>query len=715
MKTIFTVLLLTFGTTAGMYAVNLSNLSPGMKVAVATEARGESRASAGQTQYIGAFITVTPDADLSALERLGVKLGVKAGNIVTARIPLYAVTDVAATTGVEYVDAAGPVTPMLDKAKAATGIPYEMAGEDATPVPCTGKGVVLGVIDAGFDYIHEAFRDKNKKCRIARVWEQASSSPMFNAPEKFGYGIELTEASHLDYAQGDITGNSHGTHVTGIAAGSGEFRDGAYKGIAEDTEIVLVSMSSTTGDNANLSDAIAYIFDYAQAVGKPCVINMSLGAQSGPHDGTSPFDVIADNLAGPGRLLVGSAGNHGADKFHVSRALAPTDVLGTFIDFKSSVSHANIGGTVEVWGEPGMKYRMELVCYSQGKGEVVETLTVDMDASEAKAYSFSSNVSGPLTVAVDTNPNNDKLHAVIKSGIYSLRSRYYVGIRILPEMNGTVDIWADNIQLGLSDNDIEGYTGPSADDPTIAEIGGTASSVLTVGAYTTRDEYTVFGGTSTNNIGQKLGDICTFSSFGPTADGRQKPEITAPGCFIISAVSSHDNSGLLIIADVNENGTYRYGYMQGTSMASPFVAGVVATWLQLNPSLDPESLHEIATKTAVTDDYTAAGNPIRWGAGKINPRGGAVEVLKSCGVVPTFADGTNQGALISPSEVLFTCSGTAKIIVMDASGRTVSEAYRDVTEGDTFSLTRDVLGVDRGLYIVTVSTPLGSISGKVLL
>lgn len=52
-----------------------------------------------------------------------------------------------------------------------------------------------------------------------------------------------------------------------------------------------------------------YIYDYAESVRKPCVINMSLGSHIGPHDGTSTFDQVADNLQGPGKLFAGAAGN----------------------------------------------------------------------------------------------------------------------------------------------------------------------------------------------------------------------------------------------------------------------------------------------------------------------------------------------------------------------------------------------------------------------
>jgi len=714
------ILLPTFIAAAATAPVSAGNtvgakLSPACKIAM-TAAEQSRRCAPGQAQgYMRAFITVADNFDTALLNTLGVKTGVRAGNIVTARIPFEAMAKVTGLPGVEYVEASTEVMPMIDLARQEAGLPYEAQGPGAAPLPVTGKGVIVGVIDRGFDYTHEAFRDAAGNCRISRVWEQAGTSDTRPAPEKFGYGLEMSDAADIAAAGGDVSGNSHGTHVAGIASGSSPYRDGLYTGVAPDAEIVLVSMDATDGDNAKLADAMAYIFDYAEKAGKPCVINMSLGSQIGPHDGTSPFDKIADSLSGRGRLLVGSAGNHGNDKFHVSRTFTSADdaPLATFIDFKNSVNTANAGGVIDIWGDKGMKYSVELICYSKGKNAVTEALPLDMEADGAKEYLFAENITGPLTAAVETNPNNGKLHVMIKSGITSLRTRYYAGVKIVPQTAGTVDIWADNNKLGLTAHEINGYAEPGKEYSTIAEIGGTAASVLTVGAYTTRDEYTVAGSTDVSNIGQTLGDICTFSSFGPTADGRQKPEITAPGCFIISAVSSHDNGGTQILADYNEEGGHRYGYMQGTSMSAPFVAGIVAGWLQIDPTLDPIRLKKTVQDTARRDDYTNTGNPVCWGAGKINPREGAVNVLTT-GITDIYAD-KNAKPVIWPGEVVFPAPGRAEIIVSDMAGRIISATSAEVTAGERMPLTRGSLQALPGLYIVSIRTASGQTTAKVAL
>lgn len=692
-----------------------AKMSPAARIAFETaHSRRNLPALEAETPYVNAFVTVSDGFDMEALAGLGVRTGARAGDILTARIPCGSLPQVAELPGVVYIDVADKVTPMMDVAREEAGVPYEVSMSGRPEFTVTGNGVVVGVIDRGFDYTHEAFLGADGVCRISRVWEQAETSGEYPSPEPFGYGAEFTLPEEIAAAAGDIAGNSHGTHVAGIAAGNSAYRDGLYSGVAPGAEIVLVSMDVTEGDSSHLADAISYIFSYAEEAGKPCVINMSLGTQVGPHDGTSSFDRMADALSGGGRLLVGSAGNHGSDKFHVSGTFSGADdtPLGTFIDFKTAPGAGNTGGTVDIWGDPDLGYRVELVSYSGGKKAVDESLEVNMESADAVDYVFGRNVEGPLSVAVERNPVNGKLHVMIKSGVTSVRSRYYVGIRVIPETAGMVDIWADNIQLGLTDNDVDGYTCPDNTCSTIAEIGGTAESVLTVGAYTTRDKYSIAGSTDIMEIGQTAGDICSFSSSGPTADGRQKPEITAPGCFIISAVSSHDNSGSQILADVNEDGGYRYGYMQGTSMSAPFVTGVVAGWLEIDPTLDPERLKMVAAESARTDAYTASGSASVWGAGKINPEGGAVWLLAN-GLPDISEDGRDP--VILPGQIIFPAGGRAEVSVADVGGRTVRSVVTEVRDGETFGLTRQALNLEPGIYIVRASGKSGSVIAKVRL
>lgn len=673
---------------------------------LAPKARLQARATAADTR-VNAYITTTGDADWAALEALGVRTVVRLDSVATAIIPVSKLQAVAAVKGVSYIQTTSTVVPMLDLARTEAGADKVSAGTGLSQA-YTGAGVVVGVVDAGFDYTHKAFYDNEGQLRIKRVWEQSGTSTNYSAPEKYGYGVELTTPEAITTASGDITDNSHGTHVTGIAAGNDDYLQGAYRGTAPDADIVLVSMGESSRDNVNLTNAIAYIFDYAESVGKPCVVNLSLGNHAGPHDGTSTFDVMADALQGEGRLIVGASGNHRTDQFHVSKTFngSGDDALRTLVAFKTKPSVSSKGGDVEIWGSVGAEFEVVLSAYKVTNGNEDQQTVVYPSNEAVQTVSLGNNFTGTLSVTSETSPLNGKPHVLISSDLTGIRSNYFIALTVRPKGAGTIDIWADDIYTELTSKDKEGFTGPNTTS-TIAEIGGTAKRILTVGAYTTRNEYTLSGSTTSTTLdSETIADLSSFSSYGPTADGRQKPEVTAPGCLIVSAVSQNDNSGTLLVAQSYSDGSriYQYGYMQGTSMAAPFVTGVVATWLQACPALTPEQLKQVVSQTARTDAFTAA--PAEgWGYGKID----AYEGLKKC--LDLSANGIATVARPFTGNITLTDGAIRVQPLTDGTTATATIYTRDGMMVSSTPVSGDTLlptsGLDHGIYLLKVSDASG--------
>jgi hypothetical protein len=144
--------------------------------------------------------------------------------------------------------------------------------------------------------------------------------------------------------------------------------------------------------------------------------------------------------------------------------------------------------------------------------------------------------------------------------------------------------------------------------------------VIAAASYATRSSWTDHQGNLQEHPETTPGDISFFSSHGPTADpGRtgHKPEIAAPGEFIIAAMSKSTgelSAGTKIVEDGVD-----YLVMRGTSMACPHAAGVVALLLQVDPSLDPQGVREILQATARSDAFTGEDLPDPvWGYGKID-------------------------------------------------------------------------------------------------
>lgn len=700
-------------------------LSPGSRILLhgraATAGVARHLGAAGQTAR--AFVAFDPAAmDWQALEALGVTTGARTASAVTATIPLDRLEAVARVRGVRYVQTGSAVAQQLDKARAETGADNTRNGAGLDRA-YTGKGVVVGVVDKGFDYTHKAFYDAGGRLRISRVWEQTTkASERFQAPQPFGYGAELRTQADLEWAIGDIAGNSHGTHVANIAAGGGLLAGGSYQGVAPDAEIVLVSMDANSADNVAIADAVAYIFAYADSVGKPCVVNLSLGTQTGPHDGTSLFDTMADAMQGPGRLIVGSAGNHRTDKFHLARQFAGAEdsALRTFINYYSGPSVSNRGGELDIWGTPGMEFEVRVMAYNTFSKVAKATATVYPSDEPTQAVRFSGYMTDSLVAASEVSPLNGKPHVRIASAVSGLRKNYALAIEIVPKTAGQVDIWADNTFLGLSDKGVEGFAQPTT-ETTIAELGGTGRRIVSVGAYTTRSDYTLYGETTPTATGETLGAIWSHSSNGPTADGRMKPEVAAPGCMIVSALSANDNSGTTLVAAsiAGDSRNYQYGYMQGTSMSAPFVTGTAATWLQACPDLSPEQLREVLAATARLDSHTGdarQAEALGFGYGKVDVWAGAKACaqLAASGIrgVADPGDGWALGTGGRLRLAFTAATARAEVTLRTLDGRTVSRqllgniaAGTEVEPAGSRAL--------HGVYVLSVKTERGSGSRKV--
>src|SRR5205814_4068356 len=143
----------------------------------------------------------------------------------------------------------------------------------------------------------------------------------------FSYGREWDRASILAGSVAEADFEGHGTHVAGIAAGSGRGTGNArpayrYVGIAPEADLIVVQTDFTF---SHIVDAVSYGFSRAAAMGKPAVVNLSLGSNYGPHDGTDPQDQQLNALTGPGRIICASAGNSGADTIHAETTVAQGD------------------------------------------------------------------------------------------------------------------------------------------------------------------------------------------------------------------------------------------------------------------------------------------------------------------------------------------------------------------------------------------------------
>ena len=660
-------------------------------------------------QYVNAFIKVNENLIISAIDELGVLVGTKAGNIWTVKIPIENIEALTKLeSGVDFIQLDQPIYTNLDKALAKSKVDMVHNGV-SLPQAFTGKDVVVGVLDVGFDYTHPTFYDEQgNNYRIKRIWEQKSIG---TPPDGYSYGHEIVDQSDMIAQQTDNEGQSHGSHVAGIAAGSGFGGDGnSYKGVAYESDLVLVGITPaqdqwTNTGMTDIVDGLNYIFNYAASQGKPAIANLSWGCSIGPHDGSSLFSQAVDYLTGAGKIFTISAGNNGENKIHLSKEFTSSDsLLKSFVKFSSNLVDKK--SWIDIWGEEGESFCVQFSTYNLLtpfssidfmciNNSTIDTFLIgsDNDTCFFKLTTVDADMNGKPHAFLDIHSKTkNNLDMVIKS------------------KSGGVNVWMGYVLNStgyygeFSSYGQTGYTEGDT-DMTIGEMGCTKSAI-TVGAYASKTDFTNLSGQSLSYNNYVMTErICPFSSKGPTSDGRSKPDITAPGMTLASAVNSFDNSYapggssysnvVHKYTDATTNQDYYFGESSGTSMSSPMTAGIIALILEERPESSPEMIKSILANTSVTDVYTT-DNPDQniWGLGKID----AHAIMQSF-----FVSGLDENKLVNnfvfpnpTNDILhIDIEGTKSVIVKNVIGETCKMLK---TKEHNISLAN----LNSGIYLLSV-------------
>ena len=513
-------------------------------------------ASASTDQDEVAVIAKVSDVDAwkaTSEVRVGATLGAPAADgssIVTGRIPVSRIANVRQLPFVSSLKAAQ----ILQSTLAASTLETRArpAQLPAGHLADSGQGVVIGVIDYGGDFAHRNFRDAGGATRLEAIWHQSGAK---SADSPFGYGREIESDeinaalqqtdpyAALGYApRPDTTFSvgSHGTHVMDIAAGNG--RGSGVPGLAPNASLIFVDISHADlpftgpdvvgvsfGDSTRLLEAVAYIFD--RAGDRPCVVNISLGTNGGPHDGSTLVEQGIDRLVRqtPNRAAVLAAANAFDDGIHASGQVAQDgqeDLVWQIplLDF----SHNEL----ELWYPGDDRFAVELIRPDgQSLGQI--------DPGESGQLVANNQVVAFVANRLADPNNGDNMIGVFLEDT-------------LPPGSWTVRLHGQVVNDGRFHAWIERDNGrPSRFAPP-------HDNSLTIGSISCGQESIVVGSYDGHKSSRP---ISFFSSAGPTRDGRQKPEISGPGHAVLAA---HSRTG---------NGVTR---KNGTSMAAPAVAGIVA-------------------------------------------------------------------------------------------------------------------------------------------
>jgi minor extracellular serine protease Vpr len=693
--------------------------------------------------YISALIKVSDEANAqTGLKNIGAHIGTKAGKIWTVKVPVEKTEAFTQLKGIAYIQMDEPVKPHLNIVRTVTRADSLQKGINL-PKKYSGKNVVVGIIDFGFDYNHPSLFDTTgTHYRVKKVWEL---NGVGTPPAGYTYGRELKDSNEIKAQTTDNEKQTHGACVAGVAAGSGfgsPLSGTKFRGLAYDADLVLVGVRRDSieqqwmeGGFSDFLDGIKYIFDYAQSVHKPCVINISWGSQSGPHDGTTLFNEACENLVGSGRILVMSAGNEGQENIHLSKTFTTTDtLLNTFLDFTPATYKRT---WVDVWGEQSKTFCASVTLYKDS----VAGNTTGMICIDDQTHSFTligANGTDSCTVDIITSAAefNGKPRTTISIFNHGADS---IGIT-LKGTDGTIHAWDEYYYYGYTNGFQSAFSShgyPWAENgntiTTVSDMGAGKSTIL-VGAYTSKTSWTDINRNSWSYPSSytNAGEIAPFSSRGPMTDGRVKPDITAPGITMATAYSSYDadylptgSKSTSLVASYTNPQTqrkYYYGEFTGTSASAPVTSGIVALMLEANPSFFPSHLQKILAQTSITDAFTgtlpAAGNNT-WGHGKINAYAALKMAVTLIGLPKYTGKKLECMVYPNPSKGNFTLDymsntqNNLKVEILNCNGSIIlSQDWK--TNSGSNSNSFDLSSAPQGLYIVRVLSDEGSAVMKLI-
>lgn len=550
----------------------------------------------------------------SVLESYGLQVNTWTPAGATARCPLSRLSMIRSLLGTRAVHLANRCRYYLD----ASAVDADAAIVRA-PVPPvfsgqTGAGVLVGLVDSGIDLHHGDFIRPDGTTRIVSLWDQTAAG---TPPSGFTYGAESSAAQIDAGSVKEVDDFGHGTHVLGIATGDGSAAGHGqspytFVGMAPDADICAVKTDLTT---SGVVDGIHYIFQVAAARGEPAVVNLSLGTQEGPHDGTLLLDQLINQLTGPGRIVVAAGGNEGADNLHAQVTVPPA-------------SSQNMTMLVPPY-TPGPMNEDDFIIVGAWYGasdQIAVTLTTPSGVvlgpvapGDSLTGRFTPDGYIDLYNATTTNVNGDRdiyfdVYDPAGSGPPASGAWHFQYTPLVIGGTGQVDAYIETSQLGDGTSFATWTQGTVFGG--VVSAPGDADSVIAVAAHVTKICWNAFDGFYRCFTPAPIpGAIASFSSQGPRRDGALKPDLSAPGFGVASARSraaSFDNS------EVTSDGTHVV--LAGTSMSTPHVTGAVALYLghRVNALATPSQVRARLQSSARADGHTGAVPNNVWGAGKLD-------------------------------------------------------------------------------------------------
>lgn len=481
-------------------------------------------------------ILVLASQDLSFLTKLypQIEVSMLLENFALLRLPPSLIPTISALPQILYIEMPHYISFEILSGKRSSCITQVTL----PPLSLTGNGVLVGFVDSGIDLTHPDFQDSNGNSRVLFLWDQTRDE---YPPDGYLFGTEynneqINEALRMGKTLSkDESG--HGTAAAGIACGNGNASNGRYRGIAPETELIVVKMRKNKGlypRTTELLSGIDYCIKKALKFNRPLVLNISFGNNYGSHTGNSLSELYLNRVSLLGRIsIIAASGNEGASPVHTSGFLDQT----VNVDF--SISERQTSLNMQLWKDYADDVRIKLRAPSGTEYTLSDNFGTNIETLDQTRIAFYNSAPSPFQrlqeYYFEFFPIADNFY--LTSGVWSLI------IEPISIKNGAFEMWLP------SASSLNGATRFLSPDPyNTLTIPSSANSVITVGAYDA-----------------KTNTPADFSGRGAAAMPNllTKPDLVAPGVSII--VPSFPSG---------------YQTASGTSFAAPFVTGSAALLME---------------------------------------------------------------------------------------------------------------------------------------
>lgn len=678
---------------------------------------------------VPAVLTVSNEFDSESLEGMGFVTSFRFGNRIHGSVAANRVEEICHIPGIVEISAPEESYLNLDYARRLSGVDKAQGTEavdDSEWIPFTGKGVVIGMVDAGIDPTHIAFAPlEGEEFRVKKYVRTYSAAETEN--HRFVADFYSTK-DEIYAAPIDEAARGHGTHTSGIASGS--FRGNPYYGVAPDADLYMVSLGELLYDD-EIEFGIGEALYYALRVGKPVVVSLSLGSTFGNHTGHNNITDMMAYQEMKGKAIVFAAGNDGMNKCSILHQFNGGDTEEEIATIMlTNNSGIPVSGNIMASSCGGKKFDIALSVLEIQNNEATELCRTEfIPASEFIGYDegavlpllssiydcafpeLAEHFDAEIYILPSVVDEVFSLHLYYKRNTDDRNLRPTTpGIIVRSEDGAEVLITVPGNTVQLANMGLAGYSEGNGYNSISDNC--TSPYVISVGAWNARSEWTSLSGEHFEVDEESDQAVAYYSSYGKNVlTGEQLPHVIAPGSNVCSAFIAPRTEAKTVAVYSTPERDYYFGLDSGTSMSTPVVSGIIALWLQAKPDLTREEMLEILEATS-NYDSRCEEKPLAAGMGKIDAYAGLKKILTENSVANPSENTPSTLMVKRLSDRKWECivpvagaSGVASVYSLD--GR---EIFRTTVSKSQCNI--DLSTIADGIYIVNASTNKGRYSYK---